>query len=323
MLIDVLNRFAEDSGWHKVQQRATILDILKAAASEMHKEIECNRIYREVTLVVPRDKVVSIPAVVGEIRGTRAHSSEVTFDVKTMSNPRYVNSTLSYKWRNWRDLGEGALQQFPASFDTLTFEASTVEDAIIKICGQTNNANRVEETLTLDASPKDSVNIYTTNIYSISSESDRTCDITVKDSFGNVLAVLYNNQRQTRYKLIDVSQLFWGQDTSDDGTLVDVLYKLPLPELTNDTDQFPSGDDYDTAWYHRAMAVHYEAQQGRETDSAKHRAISLSLMKSIKESSEGGDNKRFQFGRNKFFNLFGRTRWCPGAITNVDATQAR
>ena len=70
-----------------------------------------------------------------------------------------------------------------------------------------------------------------------------------------LLAILANCDNKTRYKMIDVSQFGWPQDTGNDDTtsFIDILYKVPLRQLTQSSDSFPAGDDYDIAWYYAAM----------------------------------------------------------------------
>lgn len=302
MLIDILNRFCEDTGYNPVSQRAIALTILRNAAKQLYDVMECNRIYREVTLVVPRNKVVSLPSSVGDLRGMRAHTADYPFDLHSMSSPRYVSSLFGYKRNNWRDLGLSVVHTLPAQVGQLTFETAVVESASILISGETSNAARLEETLILNASPKSSVNSYTVNLFAIACKGERTANIVVKDADSNEIAVLYNTDEETRYRLADVSEVFWSVDTSNDETLVDVLYKNPLGKLLKDADQFPAGSDYDDAWYNMAMHLFYSPMENRGDDSTRHRGLALAAATSTKNGVEQNEVKKVSFGRNKFYN---------------------
>lgn len=301
MLIDVITRLAQDIGYHVVQQRDKLVRLANDSAKEIYQELDCNRIKREVSCLVGRNKHVALPYFIGELQGMRQCSSEQLIPLMPMV-PRYASDTMSYKWKNWRDIGESPFHTLPVSIDALTFEASVIESAVVRINGQTNVAARESEDITLDSSPKDSTKLYNpAGIRSISSASTRTCDITVKDGEGNEVAILYNSQAKTRYKMVDVSKLFWGADNNSDETIIDILYKEPLWLLTEDTDSFPAGDIYDEAWYYRAMSVHFNSKPTLNTSlAATNHTLSLVALRNIKDGSERGIIKKLEFGRNKY-----------------------
>lgn len=301
MLIDVLNRVAADSGLDAVQQRSKLLRILNNAQREIRNELENSALLREVSVVVMPNSIVALPPMIGEIKGIRQHNTELLVPLQSQV-PRYSENTLAYKWRNWRDLGESPYHTTPTNIDILTFESAVLESAVITVNGKTNTAANAVESVTIDASPKDTTSLFDPAIISISSASTRTVDITVKDGTDTEIAILYNNENKTRYKLIDVSELPWPIDTELGEALIDVLYVLPYRDLSNDTDIFPAGDIYDEAWYCRAMSLFYRPLANRANDSANFRALSLVNLKNIKDTQERGIEKHITFGRNKFYD---------------------
>ena len=304
MLQDVLLRVAADAGYQPVQQRNALIKLLNYAAKDIYGKLECNRIYREVTLVVPRNKVVSIPSFVGQLKGMRAHYGDYPFDLKALLTPRYISGTWNYKYCNWRDLGEQPVHTYVGSINKLTIEASVLEAITISITGQTANAARIQEDVLLDASPKQTVASFGPTIHRISCNAIRTCDITIKDIDGTEIAVLYNTDKQTRYRIVDVSEIAWSVDTNSDETLVDVAYKIPLGELTKDTDAFPAGDDYDEAWYCMAMHLHYKPMQGKDVQAADAFKYAMLSLNSVKSGTDDDQVQKISFGRNKFYDLF-------------------
>ena len=325
MLINVLTSVAADAGYEPTQQRAALLELLNRAAKDLYNALECNKIKREVTLVVPPDAVVALPTFIGELRGMRMHTNELPFDLHSIGSPRYVSNTLGYKYKNWRDLGESPVHALPSAVGHLRISCPVVDGVSVVISGQTDKALKIEETVELVADENDSnvaytvtTNLFGPQIYSISCMSARTADITVKDNNGNELAILYNTDYKTRYKLVDVSQLFWTLDTSDGKTLIDVCYKVPFSRLTNDSDSFFAGDDYDNAWYYMAMHHYLKPLQGREEEAAKMLASAYNAVQAAKDGSEQQVMKKVSFGRNKFYGMFKKYRYYPGAVTNVD-----
>jgi len=319
MLLNVLTDLSADTGLDIVQKRPLLLRILNRAAKEMHKELECNKVYREATLAVPPDKIVSLPSFIGELRGMRMHTNELPFNLDAMTMPRYKNTTLQHKFKNWRDLGEAATYVYPEQGKlTLTCPSVETTSAEVVIKGQTANANSIEETVIMSATSKETVALFGPRIDSIFCSTERLADITIKDYLGTEIATLYNNFQTTRYKIVDVSQVFWTLDTTDGQSLIDVLYKVPAHSLLNDGDSFYAGDDYDEAWYNMSMFFFLKPLQNRQSDAQAHRAVCMNFLTSAKESSEQGIMKRLIYGRNKFYGLFRKYRYYPGSVTNVD-----
>lgn len=321
MLLDVLTELSADTGLSISDKRNTLLAIALRAAKEMHKMLECNKIYREVTLVVPRDKVVSLPGFIGELKGMRMTTNEITFDVNSIGQPRYATNTLGYKYKNWRDLGESPVHTLPAAVGQLTLTTDEVEEEPVSVIvsGQSDKANRVEEVVEISGNSQVTTTLFGPRIDSIvCATKDRMFDITVLDTDGNELGILYNDQNKTRYKIVDVSRVYWSIDTSADESLIDVLYKLPITTLCRDSDSFYAGDDYDEAWYNMSMFFYLKPIQNRMPDALTHRAAALDMLRTAKDGGESGIVKKLQWGRNPFHSIFNRTRYFPGSVTNVD-----
>ena len=311
MFLDIITRIAADTGLDVVQQRTTLGRITNHASKALHHMLECNKIFREVSLEVPPDKIITLPDYIGDIRGLRIHTTEMPFDLKAMAVPRYSNNTLQYKIKNWRDLGDSSLHTNLKVVGPLTFTANGVETipAIIVVSGQSDNANRIEEQVTMSVASTSTIANFGLRIDSIACFSQRVFDITVTDDQGNEIAILLNNQNKTRYKLIDVSQIFWPMsDTVDGMSIIDVLYKLPFAAMINDSDSFTGGDDYDDALYHYGMYLYLLPIQGKEQDSQMELSRAILSIKSVKDGTEDMIDKKLNFGRGKFFDLFKRRR---------------
>jgi len=308
MLLDVLNRLAVDTGLNPVDQRNILINLLNHAAKEMYDKLESNKLLWEVTLSVPPNKIIALPSFIGELRGMlRSSTNLMLYPFQTIGAPRYVRNDWSFRYRNWRDLGENPVMQFPSVVGPLTISVGEVEDipVTVYINGQTNNALRIEEKVVVSATSQTTTNLFGPQIYFIAGKQgqERTFDINITDANGQLLAVLYNMDNNTRYKMIDVSEFPWGSDTSDGNALVDVLYKVLLRRLTKDSDTFPAGPDYDTAWYWMSMHLYFKPMQKKPVDFENFYAYSIKAMQSIKGSEEDGLQKKISYGKNKFYDL--------------------
>lgn len=313
MLIDVLQRLSADLGIHQVDKRNLLLKILNDAAKELHGKLECNKIYREVTLVVPVNKVVSLPSFIGELKGMRVHSQDTPATMFGLMFPRYIKSVFDYLFHNWRDLGDSPVHTLTSVVGGLTLTTNAVEDAVVLISGQTLNATQVEEEVTVNAASVSTQNAFGPQIYSIACSSPRIADITILDMNAVELAVLHNNLPKTRYKIVDVSELCFPVDTTESESLIDVCYKLPVTKLTRDSDSFYAGDDYDEAWYNMSMFVYLRPIAERAADAITFNAKALNDLKSAKAGTEDALEKRITFGPNKYYGLFNGS--CGGMVS--------
>jgi hypothetical protein len=311
MLLNIITRVAADTGIDLVQQRNILVSIFNAASKIFHHELDSNKMYREVTLVVPPDKVISLPSYIGEVKGLRVHSTEMLVPLNTINIPRYSNSTLLYKIKNWRDLGDSAICQNLSAQAPFTITVSSVESTPVTlyIAGQTPYANRLEEALVINGTNLNTLNAFGPRIDQIACFDPRTVDITILDSTGYPTAVLGTDQQRTRYKLMDVSQIFWPMnDTVEGNSFIDVCYKLPFKLLYNNTDSFAMTDDYDEALYHMCMHLHYLTQGGKEQMAMNELQRATQLLKASKDGTEMGVQKKLNWGRNKFYSIFTRGR---------------
>lgn len=303
MLGDVLTRLASDTGLHITQKRTTLLNVVNISGRLLHKLLDCNKMFREVTLVVPVNKVVSLPAIIGELKGMRVHTYDTPFPLHSMGSPRYIKDVDDYRFKNWRDIGESPIHTSMTAVSQLTLITNTADDSEVIIVGQTDSANLLEESITMDELEKTTTNLFGPRIDSITCIArNRQSDIVIEDSNGTELATLYNNFSKSRYKIVDVSEIYFPQDTSSNESLIDVCYKVPERVFSSNADQFYAGDDYDEAWYHMSMFVFLQGVPERANEAAMHNAAALAFCKAGRNSSEGAQEKYIQFGKNRIYD---------------------
>lgn len=308
MLYNVLHDVAKDTGLHPIQQRETLLRHLQNAADDMHTLLDCNGIQREVTLAVMPNSLISLPYFVGKLIGMRRVTNDDLIDVHSIGFPRFVRNTQHYKLNGWRVIGDSAIRRFPeADAAQLTFSCPVIENAVVTVCGDTNTSESFEESVTMDALVVQGNAVFGKNITKIASMSNRTANITIADLYGNTLAILYNNQIQTFYKIVDVSEVYWSVDTTNEESLIDVWYKLPKKKFVKDTDSFYAGDEYDNAWYFMALSYFHVASDVKK--AAEYRAFAVSSMRVVKQDNEGKIEKQLTFGPNKYLEAQDFSSW--------------
>ena len=306
MFKDILTRVAEDTGYHVTQDRTLLTKLIHRAAEMIYNRLECNAIMREATVLVPENMVISLPSFIGPLRGIKESSIERNFKVNPMMYPRYVKDDWTYKWKNWRELRVSPIHTNLGAVGPLTLTVAAVESTpvTVKIVGQTDTAARIEEEVVMSATSMSTTNSFGPNVYSIVCFDTRTKDITIKDDTNTEVAILYNNEQKTHYKLYDVSEYQWSKDVSDGTTTIEILYKHPLFQMINDADEFPA-QGYENAIYFEAMALWAAPQQGKEQLAAAWHQQAMIEPITTKDNEESMLNKKLNFGRNP---VYGATR---------------
>jgi hypothetical protein len=307
MLKNIIQRLAEDTGMHLVQDRAALVNLANRAASMLHTRLECNDIMRETTVLVPENKVIALPSFIGSLRGMRETERDWNFSLYPMMQPRFMRDGWLHKYRNWRELHGSPIYRDLTVIGPLTIEAEGVEStpAVLKISGQTDTAQKVEEELTLSLATGQTSKTFGPIIYSIASFSERSYNISIKDDNGTECAILYNNEEKTHYKLIDVSEFQWTKDVSDGRTTIDLLYKQPLYKMVNDSDEFPA-DNYDDTIYFQAMSLWASTQPGKEQLMTTFAQQAMMEPHANKNNQEQGQTKKLNFGRNPLYGAIRR-----------------
>jgi hypothetical protein len=311
MLKNVIERLAEDTGMNLTVDRAALVKLANRGAEDLHTKIEANFLRREITVVVPRNKVIALPLSVGNIRGLAESTNDLRIPLHTRQQPRYVKSNREYTIHNWRDLGFSPIHTSLDVIAPLKLQIAVVENpaVVVKILGQTVSAQKIEEEVTVSAVEVSTVNSFGPAIFSIASfNTGRLHDIIILDDDDNEIAVLANNAQNTQYKLIDVSEYYWNIDTENDETLVDVLYKLPYTSLENDSDNFLFSD---SAVYFNAMALWLATQQGKEIQAGGFQAQALIEAEANKNDQELMQEKKLDFGRTPYYGTIRRQHGFP------------
>lgn len=316
MLLDIINAFCTDTGYDPVKQRTIVLQYINRAAFRIYQALESDDVMREMTLSVPRNMQVSIPAFVGQLRGVRetfntgsnCEGPGSVIPIFEIGVPRYTTDTSKFRWRNWTYKGVAPLSTSLTASGPLTFEMGYFDTNVnFVIIGKTGSAAKIKETLNADSPTVTTTNSWS-EISSITCSADRTSDVSIKDLNGVEVAVLYNNETSTRYGIIDVAQYAWANYGGPSSfILAEVLYKAKFYKFVNDEDTFVA-EGFDEAILAKAMVLWYAPQEGKENQVVEYTADSQAVMDANTNSAEGGTQRRIQFAKNPIYTAFSRLR---------------
>lgn len=318
----ILRRIQADTGIDldlNPEQRENLLFVVNEAAKELYRSIDLPLCLREVIVTVSRCKTISLPPFVGEIRAIRHYSCGDLFASTLMkmnlSNIRakYASTQWNEKWNKFTVLQESAVAQEIMTAAPVISEYATIDnDLQITIIGETTSSNRAVDVITQSAlSVTGSVPFL--NITKISKSKVTDNNVIIKDASGNELALLYADQYESKYLIVDVSKYPWLNENGDGTYNVEVLYKMRLNKLINDTDEFPIADCDDTIVL-KIKQLLAEDKPGDEQRAILMNTKATMLVEQLNKDKMGTVDARLRPRKNLLFGRFpkwhnGRRYW--------------
>jgi len=265
--------------------RKVLLGFLNEAADELYTQADLPGSLMEWVLKVNGDQTVSMPAIMGKIRGVREAASMQVWHVNRM-RPRYNQFNWTDMWRNFRLLNDRALQQTVTNQSVGVLTVSEVESppVVVTVSGPTPFASRVNEVITMDAVSKQTTNNF---LDYDSAKKDRVnqFDITLSDIDGKVLTVIPNNHMESLYQIYDVSSCPWlSQNTSVLDNYLEILYKKRLPWLSEDGDEFPAVG-FDNVLVNKILQLWAEEQEKTEVAAAYDAKASRTTVRKVEDEN--------------------------------------
>lgn len=282
-------------------QRATQVDRINSACSEIWHSTDLPGSLREVYLCVNAGKILALPPFIGSLRAVRDQQSKKSWTYKDL-RPRYHYNSWPEMWSNWTYIGSSALQTDIENAAPLVFHAPEADITLeITTVGETADSKRISDTVNFASAQI----VGTKSFLQITSiELNKACEsnIIISDADGKELATIYNTRTSALYELIDISAYPSKGDCADGTRVMELLYKVELPVLENDNDTFPL-PNYDDDVANKAYQLYLEQQDGAEqrailADVKINRTISQKIL-----DKEGPQEKKMRFGPNPLLNL--------------------
>lgn len=302
----IFDRVASESGITSPnlneEQKARLLDVINQAAEEVYEDKDLPLSLLEVFLKANSNKQLALPSFIGETRAIRSTQYNDTWKLLDI-RPRYHAKDWPNEWKNWR-----LIRYSPVKIEITNSAPGTIIYPVIDtnlnitIVGETTQSNRFVDKISMTATSK----VWTSTFLSITRiAKNKVTDynVTIKDADGNEMAVIYADQEEARYQIVDVSKC---PDLSccPDGTyIMEVLYKPRLQRMENDDDSFPV-DGFDNIIVAKAKQLIYEELEGQEEKAIlADRKVNRLINRKV-EHKVGTTQKFIKFGRNKKLGLF-------------------
>lgn len=306
----IINSICEKYGYDAIENRALVVEIINRATKEVYEWDDLPGSLREMCVKVAPNNVIALPYYIGELRAMRGRTFKDKIEFKEMA-PKYSYNSWPDVWKNWRVMRKSPLQNSivnaaaAISLSIAQPESSAVE---VTLTGQTVSSNRWSETLTIEPG-ETSVQTSTPYIdmFSITKGAVNTQNITVtgKDLFNAdlILAVIPNDRLESLYTIVDVAQYPSGGEDGLDTRYIEVLYKEPLMQLTNDGDCFPC-EGFDDAIVYKALEhIYSELADGGEKAVGFYKKCEQFIFNRVIHSN-GATQKEIIFAPQAYFTLF-------------------
>lgn len=288
-------------------ERDVLLRFANEAAEELYDSFDPPGSLLEDTFKVNGDQTITMPYYVGEIRGVRESASWATWHVNQL-RPRYNQFNWGDCWRNIRLKNTQCLAATVtnSSVGVLTVKAVENLPIIVTISGRTKDSAESNETITMDAVTKNTVNQYE-DYNLIRKDRSNLYDVTLSDVDGKFLSMIPNIMLEPVYQVYDVSTCPWlAQSTSVVDHYLEILFKKALQWYENDSDTFPA-QKYDNIWVNKILQLWAE-EQGKMNDAIAWDAKATRSAARKKENRNESAEDKVSVTANKHDYLLPRVR---------------
>jgi len=242
-------------------ERLTLLRWLNEAARELYTQCDPPGSLMEQVFKINGDQTISCPSNVGQIRAVREADSQITWSINQM-RPRYNVFNWGDSWRNIRLLNIRALMSTVSNASVGVVSVGAVENPPIQVTvsGPTVNSSNAFETLTMTQVSVQTQNAFT-NYVSVKKDRVNGFDVILSDIDGKLLTTIPNNQLAAQYQIVDVSSCPWLSTSNNPNEhYLEILFKIALTELSNDSDEFVFGKKYDDVLVNKMFQLWCEEQ---------------------------------------------------------------
>ena len=268
-----------------INQRDVMLRWLNEASQELYDQSDMVGSLVEQVFRVNGNQTISFPADVGTIRACREYNSQIPWHINQLK-PRYNQFNWMDCWRNFRLKNKQTLQATVTnqSVGVITVEAVENPPIVVSVSGPTAGSTNTSEDITMT-----STSMMTTNAYldytSVKKDRINLYDVTLSDVDGKLLTTIPNNQIRSLYQIVDVSSFPWLQVvTGTFDNYMEILYKKTLNILSNDDDEFLTGE-YDYILTNKVLQLWNEEQGKSEIALAYDAKATRSLARKHEEQN--------------------------------------
>lgn len=284
------------------EAREYLLDIINEAARQIYTKTDLPISLEECYMRTTSNAELALPPFVGELRAIRSCEWNDNWTIHDL-RPRYNSAEWPNIWKTWREKKPSPLKIDSDNLANLTIQIPEADDSvIISIVGESLDSNNVRESITLDATVKTGTKNYT-SIKAIRKNKVTDYNITILDGDDEEISVIYADQLEARYKIVDVSE-YPNLQTCSDGTFaMEILYKPRLPRLVDDQDSFPV-DGWDDVIVAKTIELLEAGKEGHENRAMLVNAKVKELTEDIVNDKTEHLSKKIGFRPNPLHSIY-------------------
>jgi hypothetical protein len=288
------------------ETREYLLDIINEAARQIYTKTDLPISLEECYIRTTTEAEMALPYFVGELRAVRSCEWNDNWTINDL-RPRYSQAEWPTIWKSWREKKPSPLKVDSDNLANLTLEIPTADATVeVTIVGESLDSNNVRETITMDATSKTGTKNYT-SIKAIRKNKVTDYNITITDGDGTEISVLYADQLEARYKIVDVSE-YPNLEACSDGTYaMELLFKPRLPRMVDDQDSFPV-DGWDDVIVAKTIELLEGGKEGHEQRALLVNAKVKELTEDIINDKTEHISKKLGFKRNPLHSVYRRFR---------------
>jgi hypothetical protein len=300
----ILRRVRAESGITDDDSIEYLKDRINEAAREIYRRSDLPISLQECYIRATSNAELALPPFIGELRAVRSTNWSDQWELFDM-RPRYNSREWPNIWKNWRIKGYSPTKIEIINAAPVSIEVPTADsDLIITFVGETVDSNNARDSVVMTTTEEEGSKSFTL-FKAIAKNKVTDYNVTVLDADGNELAIIYADQLDARYVIVDVSQ-YPNLESCADGTYtMEVLYKPRCPILYNDEDVFPV-DGMDDAIVIKTLQLLEEGKPGNEQRALLMHEKAKDLVEDIVNDRTGTLSKKIGFKRNPLFGVFRR-----------------
>lgn len=299
----ILRRLYAETGLG-TESRTYLIDRINEAARQLYNKSDLPISLKECNIRANSNAELALPPFIGELRAIRStdwNDQWELFDLR----PRYNSREWPNVWKNWRIKEYSPIKLEIENAAPVTATVPTLDATLeIYISGETVDSNNARETLVMNSVEEVGTKSFT-SIKSIQKNKITDENVTILDADENELAIIYADQLDARYVIVDVSA-YPDLEHCPDGTYtMEVLYKPRMPILYNDQDVFPV-DGMDDIIVLKTLQLLEEAKPGNEQRALLMHEKAKDMVGDIVNDRTGTLSKQIGFKRQPMFGLYKR-----------------
>lgn len=285
--------------------RTVLLRYANEAARELYMQADIEGSLMEAVFRVNGDQTISLPVYVGFVRAIRELATQQSWHINQM-RPRYNQYNWKDVWKGWRLRNRQALMTTISNQSVCVITTPEVENppVVITITGSTNLAANITETIVLSSTAVETVNQYL-DIFLFEKDRPNNYDISLVDVDNKLLSVIPNNELDSEYQIVDVSQAPWlSQVQSPFDNYMEVLYKQTLKYMFNDGDKYPC-PNCDDAIVNKMLQLWNEEQNKADVAAAYDTKATRTIAR-LQEESNRATEDEISLASNPHDTMIGR-----------------